>query len=253
MWSAISNNTPALTITSQGSGGTADIDFTVQGNASATNQQMYSLTITPMTGNALTYTLTEAGAPCTFSPTAPTTASINIAQAGIGSNSPAMLTMSTQQNGCAAPAPVSYANWLHIVTNPGPTFDGTNFSVSYYVDANAASMSRTGTIQIANELFTVTQAGAACAFSLNAYGTAFGQAGGPGMISASESALGCPLTPSTDQPSIVTQVTQSPPASGGDVFTENYTIGVFNSLVNAIRTAQIVLGGQIFTVKQTSW
>ena len=35
--------------------------------------------------------------------------------------------------------------------------------------------------------------------------------------------------------------------------TQNYTVGVYLSFINYVRTTQMVINGQIYTVKQTSW
>jgi hypothetical protein len=243
-WAAVSNNTDWLTITSSGSGGTADIQFVAQANTSA-NPQAGTLTITGGS-TTLTYTVTEAGAPCSFSLPV---SSISVAQPGVTGST---FGFTTAQTGCAAPTPVSYANWLTVASPPA--FDGTTGTVTYSASANPAGTTRIGTIQIGNQLFTVSQLGASCAFSLNLYGALYGQAGGSSNVLGSESATGCALSPpGTDQPSIVTLGTLANPASGGDVFTQPYTVVPFTSATNAVRKATITFGGQIVIIKQTSW
>jgi hypothetical protein len=104
---------------------------------------------------------------------------------------------------------------------------------------------------VGSQIFTVSESGAACAYSLASYGAAFGQLGGNGDILGSPSANGCTPSVGTTLPSIVTLGTLSGPTL--NIFTQPYTVNVFNSLTNAIRRATITFGGQTYTIKQTSW
>jgi hypothetical protein len=62
-WTAVSNNAPALTITSGGNGnGAGTIAFSVVENTTA-QQRVYTMTVTPQGGNAVTITVTQAAAP----------------------------------------------------------------------------------------------------------------------------------------------------------------------------------------------
>jgi hypothetical protein len=55
----------------------------------------------------------------------------------------------------------------------------------------------------------------------------------------------------TDQPGFVTLGTLTGPFS--NIFTQEYTLAPFSSLTRATRAARITFGGQILTVKQTSY
>jgi hypothetical protein len=117
---------------------------------------------------------------------------------------------------------------------------------------NPSAVTRVGTIQIGDQTFTVNQSGAACAFSLNAYGAVFSRSGALSeSVLGSQSAVGCSPSIGTDQPSIVTLGTLEGPVS--NIFTLPYMVTLFPSTTTAVRLATITFGGQIFTVKQTSW
>jgi hypothetical protein len=143
----------------------------------------------------------------------------------------------------------SYANWLSL--DSAPVLNGTAGTLSYSVAANNTGLTRTGTIQVGDKTFTVTQTGAGCSYSLNSYGASFGTAGGTADLLASASANNCTPVPGTSPPGIVQLNGLTGPTN--EVFDENYSVAPFISPTNAIRQALITLGGQIFTVKQTSW
>jgi hypothetical protein len=100
------------------------------------------------THTAATNVPTDCGGTCTFS-ISPTSASV-AAGGGLGSVSV------TATAGCSWTA-VSNAAFITITAGASGTGNGT---VSYSVAANTATTSRTGTLTIAGQTFTVTQAGA---------------------------------------------------------------------------------------------
>ena len=48
-------------------------------------------------------------------------------------------------------------------------------------------------------------------------------------------------------------VTLGPVINGAGTYTQNYNVGIYQSFINYVRTTQMLINGQIFTVKQTSW
>jgi hypothetical protein len=108
-----------------------------------------------------------------------------------------------------------------------------------------------------DKLFTINQQAASgtCTYSLNAYGAAYGQTGGSGTILGSQSAAGCaaPGVSTGAIPAILT--VNSPLATGpvNNIFTDGYQLLNFSSATPAVRRLTITFGGQIFTIKQTSW
>jgi hypothetical protein len=97
----------------------------------------------------------------------------------------------------------------------------------------------------------VQQSGSACAYSLNSYGLVLGQVGGLGSVIGSPNALGCTPSVGTTQPGIVTLGTLGGPV--GNIFTLPFTVISYNSTVTGVRSMVITFGGQLFTIKQTSW
>jgi hypothetical protein len=137
-------------------------------------------------------------------------------------------------------------NWITVST------DQTNNAVTFTVAANSLSSTRNGTIQLGDQVFTVSQIAAACSFSLNAFGAVFDNAGGSDNVLASGSALGC--TPAVGaSPELIPllgPLSQDPISS---IWTQPYTVPVFDSFNLWIRVLQISISGEIFTIKQTSW
>jgi hypothetical protein len=183
-----------------------------------------------------TYTVTQAGAPCSYVLT-PGSSGLIASTGATGS-----FDFSTTATGCS-PLAVSYSSWVTVSTGSS--------SVNYTVAANATAATRGGTIQLGDQTFTVTQSGAACAYSLNAYGASFNRSGGTGSVLGSQNAVGCTPTVGTSQPTIVSLGTLTGPVL--NIWTLPYTVLNFSSTTTAIRRAYITFGGQIFTVKQTSW
>ena len=123
--------------------------------------------------------------------------------------------------------------------------------VGFTVAMNPSAGNRSGTIQLGDQTFTINQTAAACGFSLETYGAAYGDAGTmSATIVGSPSAVGCSPAVGADQ-SFLSLIGLTGPAN--DLFTETYSVSSFNSLVNAVRVGTITFGGQLFTVKQTSY
>jgi hypothetical protein len=240
-WTAVSNNPSWLTISSSGNAGSSNVVFVAAPNTSAI-PQIGTLTIAGQT-----YTVTEAAASRSYSLGAP-----NTTVASTGANN-LTLPFSMTFGGCS-PSATSYASWLTVST----AFTGSSGTLTYSVTANPSAVSRVGTVQIGDQTFTVNQTGASCGFSLNSYGAVFNSLGvlvspqgGSESILGSQSALGCSPSIGTDQPSIVRLGTLSGPVS--NIFTLPYTVTDFSSTTTAVQLATITFGGQIFTIKQTSW
>jgi hypothetical protein len=229
---------PWLTIVSSGSAGSSEVQFAATANPSAT----------PRSGTlaiaGLSYTVNQAGASCSYAITGPTTSPL-LANGGVTGQT---FTFSAALPGCT-PVPVSYTSWIGIA---GSSFDGTNGTVTYEVQPNPSSTTRTGTIVVGNAVFTIVQAGSPCAFSLNAYGRLFQAAGGSETVLGSPTAVGCPAVVGTDQPSFI----QLEPLTGPvlNIFSLPYTVAPFPvSLTTGVRFGRITFGGQIVLIKQYSW
>ena len=232
-WSAVSDDPSWLTVVSAGSMGTSNVVFSALPNPAAT-PRVGTLTI-----QSLTFTVTQAPASCSYTLDTP---GLPLSSVGVAS---ATFGFSTITVGCSAPTAVSYSDWVTIANT---SFGGSAGSVVFSVQANPTATSRQATIQLGDKNFTVSQAGAACGYSLASYGSTFAQAGGAGSVQASASGLGC-------SPDI--GITQSfislDSVGGGSPFSVNFNVSPYVSLNLSVRFGQVIISGRIHTVKQTSW
>jgi hypothetical protein len=234
-WTAVSNDSSWLTVTSGASStGTDDVQFLASANGVAAPRSG-SITIAGQT-----FTVTQNAAPCSYTLSL---ASISLAAAGV-SNATAGVTAGVA--GCTTSA-VSFAGWLTVSTS----FNGTSGTITYSATANPFPTARSGMIRIGNQVLTVNQSAAACAYSLGSWAASFGRSGGTGSFTITASAAGCTPAVSSSQPGAVT--TGAPTGAAAGVFNESFTVSPFNSASNAVRVVTITAGGQNFTVKQTSW
>jgi hypothetical protein len=79
----------------------------------------------------------------------------------------------------------------------------------------------------------------------------FDKNGGDGSILGSLSALGCRPAVGTDRPSYVHLGSLDGPNL--NIFTLPYSVESFISAVTTVRRMTIGFGGQVYTIKQTSW
>jgi hypothetical protein len=236
-WTAASSDPSWLSVNNPSGSGGADIGFAALTNASA-NPKSATITVSGATGSVV-YTITQPGAPCTVTLSAP--GSAGSFSSGTGSGS---FTFNTSVGGCPAPVVQSFAGWL----TASSSFAGTAGTVNFSLAANSAGLARTGVIQVNDQIYTVKQSGAACSYNLNSLGAAFGTAGGPGSFLGGQNVIGC--TPTVTANPEITLVSRT---QAGSIFTQNYTVGVYSSLTSWVRKLYIDFGGQLFTVKQTSW
>ncbi|MBI3651922.1 MAG: propanediol utilization protein, partial [Acidobacteria bacterium] len=121
-----------------------------------------------------------SGGGCTYT-IAPTTQTFSAA-AGSGS-----VTVTTQ-SGCTWTA-LSNDAWLTVTAGASGTGNGT---VSFNVAANASTSQRSGTMTIAGQIFTVTQAGS-CSYAVSPTSQSFTSTGGTGSSNVTTTA-GCNWT-----------------------------------------------------------
>jgi hypothetical protein len=135
----------------------------------------------------------------------------------------------------------SNVGWITITSGGSGSGNGT---VSYTVDPNTAAGSRTGTITAAGMVFTVTQAGATCAYSLSPTSGDFTSTGGSGSVNIA-SAAGCTWTARSNASWII--ITSGASGSGNGVV--GYYVAANNA--SAPRSGTITIAGQDFTVNQS--
>jgi hypothetical protein len=228
------SNAPWINVTSGATGsGSGDVGFTAAANPSAAARSG-TLTIA-----GKTFTVAQGGMPCGYTLGTPA-ASL---PTGGGSGS---FTIQTPTSGCS-PKVQSFAGWL----NSSLIFDanaGTG-TVSFTAQSNPTPAVRTGTISVDDQTFTVNVAASPCSYTLGSSGATFGRLGGTSFAQYSASPPAC--TPTLSAPAGITLLgTTTDAVSGQDV---NYSVSPYQVFVNWVRTMQINVSGNLFTVKQTSW
>jgi len=175
--------------------------------------------------NGITYTVTQFGTSCSFTLSLP---SITLAAAG-GNG---VLGINASSTGCPWTAtPID--PWI---TATGPITGTGSGSINLSFAANASASSRTGTVNVAGQVFTANQAGVGCTFSLSSPGTSVTSSGGPVSFGINAPA-GCAWTTDTG-PGWITSTT---PTTGSG----NGTIGlsIAASSTTAQRVANVLVGG----------
>jgi len=218
-WSAATGQAWIHT-TSTGSGN-GTVNYTVDANSGTTAR---SGTITV---NGQSFSVNQAGITCSYT--------LNSASTNYGAGSQSGSFGVTAQGGCSWSAATSQA-WIH-TTSTG----SGNGTVNYTVDANSSATSRSGTITVNGQPFTVNQAGITCSYTLNSTSASHGAGAESGSFGVTAQA-GCSWSAATGQVWIHTTST------GSGNGTVNYTVDA-NSSTNS-RSGTITVNAQTFTVNQ---
>jgi hypothetical protein len=143
-------------------------------------------------------------------------------------------------SGCAWTA-VSNDGWILITSDSSGSGSGT---ISFTIRENLSTQTRTGTITIAGQIFTVLQAGGGsdCTYSISPGSRSFGVSGGTGSLNVTVTG-GCGWT-ATSNAEWITITSGSSGAGDGAV---GYSVAANNG---PLRSGTITIAGQIFTVKQ---
>jgi len=221
-WTAVSNAS-WISITSGSGTGNGTVSYSVAANAGIT-ARTGSMTIA-----GKTFTVTQSGVSCTYSIT-PTSNSVS-ASGGNGTVSVTALS------GCVWTA-ISNASWLTVTSGSSGNGNGT---VAYSVAQNTSTSSRTGTLIIAGQTFTVTQAG--CTYSISPASQSFTATGGSGTVNVTS---GCAWT-ATSSASWITVTSGS---SGNGNGTVNYSVAANTGTSSRAGTGTLTIAGQTFTVTQ---
>jgi len=181
----------------------------------------YSIAYTGYSQDPCTYSLSSNSASATYS----------------GGNATVGVTSTT---GCAWPA-VSNVSWITIVSGAKGTGNGT---VTYSVAANNTTAQRVGTLTIAGQTFTVTQAAASCSNASISPTSASPRYRGGNAKTSVTSPAGCPWTAVSNASWII--VTSGGSGSGNG--TVKYSVSVNNAKTS--RTGTLIIAGKTFTVTQ---
>ena len=115
--------------------------------------------------------------------------------------------------------------------------------MNYSVDANSSTSSRSGTITVGGQTFTISQAGASCSYALSASTASYTSAGGSGSVSVTAGS-GCAWTGTTSYAWLHTT------SSGNGNGTVSYTADADASASS--RSGTITVAGQTLTVTQSA-
>lgn len=225
---------------------TSETWITVTGGASGTGSGTVNFTVATNTGAARTgtisiasetFTVSQQPAPgqtaCTYTiaPTGQT-----IAAAG-GAGNP--VTVTTQ-------APCSWAagsnvSWISLTSSATGSGNG---SVTFTVAANTVTAERAGTLTIAGETFTVTQAAAPCSYAISPTSQSIAAAGGAGTPVTVTAGAGCAWTAGSNANWIT--IASGGAGSGNGPVTFTVTA---NTAISE-RSGTLTIAGQPFTVNQ---
>jgi hypothetical protein len=146
--------------------------------------------------------------------------------------------------GCSWTASTNSGSWDWIGISPGWSGTGSGI-VNYFVLANKGN-TRTGTLTIAGQTFTITQGAGGCAYSIAPTSNTFGKDGGSGSVNVVTSS-GCSWSASTN-PASWDWIGISTGWSGTGNGTVNYFALSNNS--GSTRVGTLTIAGQTFTVTQ---
>jgi len=197
-----------------------------------------SFTVPVNSGPARTGTLTVAGQTYTVNQSDGCSLSISPTNSNMTSLGGPGTTTVSGALGCTWTA-ASNATWI---TNVLPTSGNGGGAVAFTVQANTGPQ-RTGTLTVANQTFTVTQA-TGCTFSINP--TSANVPNGGGSRSTNVTAgTGCTWTAVSN----VSWITNVSPSSGSGNGSVNFTV---QSNPAGSRTGTLTIAGQTFTVNQSN-
>ena len=212
----------------------------ITAGATGSGAGVVTFTVTANTGPPRTGTITIAGQTFTANQAAGCAASIapttqSLAATG-GAGAPIAVTAAA---GCAWTA-TSDVPWLSIASGASGSGNGT---VTFTAAANTGA-GRTGTLTIAGQVFTVTQA-SGCAATLAPTSQSVPAAGGAGAPIAVTAPAGCAWTATSDVPWLSIASGASGSGNGTVTFTAAANTGPG-------RTGTLTIAGQTFTVTQAS-
>jgi hypothetical protein len=133
------------------------------------------------------------------------------------------------------------APWITITSASSASGSGT---LTYSVSANDWQNPRTAAIFIGGQIYSITQAGMSCTYSLNPTSASFTFSGGNGTLSV-HTPVGCSWSASSP----VNWITLTSGANGSGPFTVSYSVQANNTGVS--RTATLTIAGKPFTVTQS--
>jgi len=176
----------------------------------------------------------------TFGFTASCTYSASPASQSFGSSGGLGNVTVTAGNGCGWTA-VSNASWITVTSGASGSGNG---SVHYTIAANTSSTARTGTLTVAGQTITVSEA-VGCSFSVSPTSQSLGWSGGQGSVTLTAGS-GCAWTAVSN----VSWITVTSGASGTGNGTVNYAVASNNT--TAAQTGTLTVAGTTITVTEAA-
>lgn len=226
-WTA-SSNTNWITITSGSSGsGSGSVTLTVSANTS-TSSRTGTVTVAGQT-----VTVTQAAAACQYA--------LGSNSLSVGSSASTSSVAVSSTSGCSWTAS-SNAAWITVSSGASGSANGT-VGLSFGANPNAAS--RTGTVTIAGQTVTVTQAAVACNYTLSTANISTGNGAGSGSVGVT-TVSGCNWSAASSSPWIAVSSGNSGTASG------TVTLSFSANPDTVSRTGSVTIAGQTVTVTQAA-
>jgi hypothetical protein len=228
VWTANRGSTAWVTLDASAGTGTGLLSYRVLANTTTVPRQATLLV------GGTGYVVTQGPAPCSVSVSS---AGASVAAAA-GAGTVGITAASAECTWTAA----SSVPWLTFTT--ATTLQGPG-ALKFAVEANTSSRNRTGTVTINDKTYTVTQAGAACAYTLTPASLALPPAGGPAAVTVTSSVGDCAWTATPSASWIQLQA-----AGGTGTGTLGLSVGP-NSTTKS-RTGSISIGGKSVSLTQTA-
>jgi hypothetical protein len=214
----------------------SDVDWiTITSGADGKGSATVTFNVAPTAGPPRTGTLTIAGLPFTVTQSEGCTYAIAPPAYAVGSAGGSSVVTVTAAAGCPWTAS-SAASWITLAAVSGTGSGTVGFTV-----AATTGPSRTGTLTIAGQVFTVTQS-PGCAFDVSPLSHTVDASGGTRTVNVS-AAAGCAWTATSGAPWITITAGASGSGAGTVTFAAAATSG-------PARTGTIAVGGQTVTVVQ---
>ncbi|MCL4785087.1 MAG: hypothetical protein KJZ70_18825, partial [Bryobacterales bacterium] len=226
-WTATSN-AAWITVTGGASGtGNGTVSISVAENPS-TNSRTGSVTIAGQT-----FTVQQSAAPCTYT--------LSSVSSSLGNSGGTTGVNVVSASNCSWTA-TSNAAWITVSGGASGSGNGT---VSISVAENPSTSSRTGTVTIAGQTFTVQQSAAPCTYSLSGTSASLGNSGGTTGVNV-VSASNCSWTATSN--AVWITVTGGASGSGNGMV----SISVSENPSTTSRTGSVTVAGQTFLVQQAA-
>ena len=223
-WTAVSNDS-WITVTSATGSGIGSVTYSVAANTTGATR-IGTMTVA---GKTVTLTQSATGCPSTVTPT-----SVSVPQ--IGSTGSSLSVVSGTQ--CTWTA-VSNVSWITVTSATGSGIGQVNYTVA----ANSTGVTRVGTMTVAGQTVTITEAGSGCSASVTPTSVSVPMIGSTSSLSVT-SGTSCTWSAFSN----VAWITVTS-ATGSGIGQVNYTVAANSTGVD--RTGTMTVGGQTVTFTQS--